>query len=151
MATTYLYLSGQAYWTKLYPENCDEYNGEKNAQLELVLDAAQLKALKAHGSKANPRINDEGKMCVKLRRKIEHKIPELGGFPTVLDAEGNPFNKLIGNGSDVTVKVSIYDTPQAKGTRLESVRVDKLVEYKVEDADELKANADTNFLVGVPF
>ena len=151
MATSYLYLSGIAYWAKLYPENHDVFNDEPNAQLDLALDAAQLKALKAHGSRVSPRVNDDGKMVVKLRRKINHKIPELGGYPTILDSEGKPFSKLIGNGSEVTVKVSLYDTQQAKGTRLESVRVDKLVEYVKPESDSTEKEADVNFLVGVPF
>lgn len=150
MATNYLYLNGIAHWAKVYPENVDEYKGVQQATVDLELPMEQVKALKAAGSALKPRITDDGKMVVKVRRKIEHRIPELGGFPIVLDAEGAPTNKLIGNGSKVTVKVSVYDAGDAKGTKLESIRVDELVEYEAKPKD-ITTEADTKFLTGLPF
>lgn len=60
--------------------------------------------------------------------------------PVVLNADGTPWEsgKLIGNGSDVTVKVELYGYTQPvtkkKGSaiRMESVRVDNLVPYEMK-------------------
>jgi hypothetical protein len=46
--------------------------------------------------------------------------------------------EIIGNGSEVTIVVSTYDYDnkfgKGKGSRLEKVRVDKLVKYEKEEA-----------------
>lgn len=58
------------------------------------------------------------------------------GPPAVLDEENEPWNKevLIGNGSDITVKLDVWKGTKATKIRWEAVRVDELVPYEVEDA-----------------
>lgn len=65
------------------------------------------------------------------------------GPPTVVDAEGLPFDSTvnIGNGSDCTVKISIYQGVSKAGQAysritLEAVRVNDLVEYEGATATE---------------
>lgn len=147
-ATTH-YFNGTCYWAKLNIHNLDTYNDKKSAQIEVVLDKDQLKALKATGSKLQPKLMDDGTLRVRFKRQYDHPIDDFGGLPTVIDSSGVPFNDLIGNGSKVTIKVTVYDSKMGKGTRLESVRVDELVPYD-PDAKEVSAS-DTQFLVGVPF
>lgn len=148
MSTNTLYLSGKAYWAKVFEHNLDNYDGTLSAQIEIELDKEQRDALKESGSRVTPKLQDDGTIRVRFKRKFDNPLfPNLGGLPNVLDAEGKPLNELIGNGSDVTVKVTVYDTKKGKGTRLESVRVDNLVEYNAES----KSNEDTTFLKGLPF
>lgn len=60
--------------------------------------------------------------------------------PLVLDADGQPWqeNRLIGNGSDLTVKVELYGytapVTKKKGSaiRMVSVRVDNLIPYEMK-------------------
>jgi len=79
----------------------------------------------------------------RLRREPQKVIkgePVLFGQPKVVvptgetTAEGipvvEPFTKLIGNGSRVTVKVAVFPAGKFRGHRLESVRVDEHVPYE---------------------
>jgi hypothetical protein len=58
--------------------------------------------------------------------------------PEVVDAEGNPCDALIGNGSNVTVKVETYsynnEYGKGNGSRLVAVKVNELKEYVKEAA-----------------
>ena len=153
MATQTFYFSGKAYWARVYEHNLDEYLGVKKAVIELELDPEQRALLKKSGSKVRLDLKDDGTIRAKFKRNfVNEKIPELGGLPSVFDADGKPFSDLIGNGSDVTIKVSVYDTQMGKGTRLDAVRVDTLVPYDGPSTGTSESSsADTSFLVGVPF
>jgi hypothetical protein len=65
------------------------------------------------------------------------------GPPTVIDKDKNPVTALVGNGSKVTAKVAVYDTRMGKGHRLETVRVDELVEFVPEKKDAAAVPAGT--------
>lgn len=60
------------------------------------------------------------------------------GPPKVVDADGNPWDEevLIGNGSDITVKLDVWIGNKAKKVRWEAVRVDNLVPYEPQDGQE---------------
>lgn len=149
MASSIHYFSGRCFWARLQEHNLDVYNDVKSAQIEIELDPEQRKALKNSGSKVTPKLQDDGTVRVKFKRRFENPIDEFGGLPTVINAEGAPINDLIGNGSKVTVKVVVYDTKLGKGTRLETVRVDELIPYVKEENEE--NTVSTTFLVGIPF
>lgn len=100
---------------------------------------------------------DPGLQFFPFRRKHLHlskkgePIKDWGGPPVVLtkDLEPWPEKTLIGNGSIVTVKVIAAPNPRARGSfvRLESIRVDSLVEYNdPNDAEVTKGPED-----GLPF
>lgn len=150
MAAHTYYFSGEALWAKVYESNLDEWEGEKSAQIGVIMNEANMEAFKASGSRLMVRRDDRGRPYVTFKRKYVHpKIPEFGGAPEVTDADGNPFNELIGNGSKVTVRVVVYDAGKVgKGTRLEKVRVDELVVFE-SDAPK-KVNVPEDF-VGIPF
>jgi len=59
------------------------------------------------------------------------------GPPEVIDSEGDPWNEevLIGNGSEVTVKLDVWIGTKAKKIRWEGMRVDELVSYELQDED----------------
>ena len=57
------------------------------------------------------------------------------GPPKVVDADGNLWNEevLIGNGSDITVKINVWRGTKATKIRWDAVRVDNLVPYEPEE------------------
>lgn len=95
------------------------------------------------------KIGDEVAEYVRLRRPVSKtfKNKDTGkkelreyGPPEVLDENGEPTKKLIGNGSEVTLRVLVFDTQKGKGHQLERVQIRKLVEYnKVNTEDDLPA------------
>ena len=144
------YFTGKAFWAKVYSPD-EKYNRWK---VNLGMTEAELERAAWIGLQLQPK-DIEGHTCLTFTRPVSKLIKnELVKFdpPKVLDDGGNPMNALIGNGSDVTLKVITYDTIKGKGHRLESVRVDKLVEYKKPDNPEGKPKAtESAGLTGVPF
>lgn len=127
MATKYYYLSGTAKWAKLRKPD-DKYN---NFQCPLYLDKKSLELYKTLGLGLKVREDDEGTFVTFKRpvsKMIKNEVVEFGP-PKVLNADNTEFDGLVGNGSEVTVKISVYDTMKGPGHRLETVRVEKLVEY----------------------
>lgn len=133
--TEYLYLSGKAKWPRLVTPD-KEYN---NYSVSICLDKKSRKAFDASMLRLEPKSFDDGEY-IKVRCDAEKVINgELVKFkpPKVIDASGNAFDPMdIGNGSDVTVKLAVYDTKKGKGHRLMAVRVDKLVPYDRPASDD---------------
>ena len=132
------YFSGKAQWAKVYRPD-DKYN---KFSIDVALNPTAFKEyekLGLHKPKNGFKQDEEGNTWVTFRRNPEdttyrdgNKVP--CGAPTVVDGNGNPMDATIGNGSDVTVKVMVYaynnKFGKGNGSRLESVRVDNLVEYQ---------------------
>lgn len=136
MSTTYHYFTGIGRYAWLNKLNkFDKYS------IDLVADKDTRKAIKETGIRSSFKEDEEGNMIMSFRREATKEIKgEMVNFgpPKVLNADGTEydFKKLIGNGSKVTVKVSVYDSAQGKGSRLEAVRLDELVEYIPPARDE---------------
>ena len=127
-----LEFTGTTKWAKGLKE-IDEYKGVGRWKCQLYLTDESFKKLKTTGVPLKVREDDDGKYVVFKRPqqiKVKDDIIELEP-PRVFDSDGKPFddNIFIGNGSTLTVKVMIYDTPLGKAHRLEKVRVDNLIEY----------------------
>lgn len=130
MAAKIYFFSGQAMWAKIYEYNRDEYLENEFTTIDVFLDKESIGRFKESGSRLTLRDNGSGEF-VKFRRMWVNELnSDWGGVPEVVDVDGNTMTDLIGNGSMVTVKVCIYDSRAGKGTRLEGVRVDELVEYQ---------------------
>ena len=72
------------------------------------------------------------------RPHMEHAFENpLMGPPRVVDADGNEWDPevLIGNGSDITVKLNVWIGTKAKKVRWDGVRVDSLVEFTPNNED----------------
>jgi hypothetical protein len=131
MSTQTIYVTGTAKWARVYEGQMDTEYGEK-FHVTVYPDEASLIAIKSSGSRIKAREDEDG-ICFKFSRdnKKEFKgVEEILGPPKVLDKEGNPFDKIIGNGSKITAKLSVYDSSKGKGTRLEAVRVDNHIPYE---------------------
>lgn len=128
MSVETIKLTGKASWAKIYERNRDineAYHGAGGAYtIDVLLEKEELDKLTASGSRLKPRLSDDG-ISIKFKRKHVHPagIEALGGPPQVVDAEGNEWDKYLGNGSTVTVAVDVYDTKMGKGTRLTGVKV----------------------------
>jgi hypothetical protein len=125
-------LTGTANWFKGLFEADTKFDEEGIYSFEFIPDNASLQSFKDSGSRL--KIQDNG--GIRLRRKA----PE--GAPEVL-FEGKPWDSenMVGNGSAVTVVIDVYPSRMGKGTRLEAVRIDELVEF---DESEIKAKAIEN-------
>ena len=151
MATQFYYFKAKAQWCRLYEGMEDEKFGHYG--LDFFPD--DVEAFKASGVQLQPRENEDGDIFFKLRRHPEALIKgELTKFgpPKVVDKDNEPFDKLIGNGSEVTVKIAVYDTAhKGKGHRLESVRVEDLVVYEKDGEDAAPKGEIKGEVPTVPF
>jgi hypothetical protein len=146
MATKTITLTGISKYAQVYPETMDKkYN---KYSVTLLLDEASTLAFKASGStvKARKFEGEEG-TWYKFSRDQEREfkgVPEVLGPPLVMKRVGGQdsqnyekFAEAIGNGSELTIKVSVYTTSNNYvGTRLEKVLVNTHVPYVPRDKDE---------------
>lgn len=127
---------GEAKWAKVFEFNRDrgefhkDYDGAYTIQV--YLDEANMKKHSASGSRVKPKIDDDGISITYKRKHINAAVPALGGAPKVVNADDEPWDtdNLIGNGSEVEVFFTVYESKMGKGTRLEGVRVLNPVEYQ---------------------
>jgi hypothetical protein len=133
MASKTYYFSGIAKWAMLKSVD-PEY---KNYKIVLYPDDSSWEKFAEAKLQLVPKEDADGKY-INLRRPetkdIKGKIVNFGP-PEVIDANGKPVDQLVGNGSTVTCKVTVYDTRRGKGHRLEAVRVDNLIPYEKKDTD----------------
>ena len=143
MATRLVKLRGIAYYPKVFEVNRD-LKGYQDAlvdvggqtTIDLDLDDRHMELLKRSGtmSRGNTSPDNPDLTRVKFKRKWQEQYG--GGEPRVVHADDTPWNvttdKYIGNGSEVEVTVSVYDTKRKGivGTRLDQVKVLNLVPYE---------------------
>lgn len=135
-------VKGTGNWAKVFDFSRDKGSFYEDCDgactIDVLLDQEELAKLAESGSRLKPKVTDEG-ISVKFKRKFVHpSIPALGGAPKVVDAEDNVWDPevSIGNGSEVEVFFTVYDTKFGKGTRLEGVRILDLVEYERAEGEE---------------
>jgi hypothetical protein len=146
MATDTYYFTGECKWAMVH--KMDEKYG--NYKINLYMDKASKDSFKKSGLQLKPKKEVEGSKPVECKlsdpdayvtfrrphsSKIKDEIIDFGK-PRVLGEDGAPTNALIGNGSQVTVKVSAFDTMNGVGHRLEAVKVNNLVEYEGKSSGE---------------
>lgn len=138
MATKTWYFTGTAKWAKI-AEPDKEF---QKYSIDVYLDDANLAKFQESGAQLKLRGHESDGTYVTFSRPMarigrDGEVKQFGP-PELLNADGEPYPKgtLIGNGSKVTVKVDVFDTPKGKGTRLEAIRVDDLVEYSKKEVDD---------------
>tara|TARA_R110000868_G_scaffold2276_2_gene16916 strand:+ start:6396 stop:6836 length:441 start_codon:yes stop_codon:yes gene_type:complete len=135
MATDTLYFSGKAKWAQNLFVPDQKYN---NYKVNLHLDEESLAKFVSSGLALTIKEDPEMGPFVVFRRPVSKMIMgKTVSFspPSVVDKEGEKHEGNIGNGSDISCKVVMYDTVKGKGHRLEAVRVDNLVVYESENSD----------------
>ena len=137
MATKFYYLKGKAKWVKARRPD-EKYD---NYTMNLYLDEGSQKIFEESGLQIEPKQDDEGTFYTFRRpheKLIKKELVEFGP-PKVFNADNTEFDGLVGNGSRVTIKVSVYDTVKGKGHRWESIRVEELVKYNPEGGGSLNS------------
>jgi len=153
--TKYITFTGKGYWIK--PFTPDEFRGAKRWTVDLVMDSPDEWAkFKEAGIQKKVKENENGKFWSAYRPTTKLMKGQLVNFvpPYIYDKDGNVLVKytdefgkdirsfegdkiikrvgepfLIGNGSTISVTVSVYPTSMGNGNRLESIRVIDLIEY----------------------
>jgi hypothetical protein len=157
----YLYFTGIAEWAQV-----KRPNKFGNWSLNLYVDKPTRKMYKDAGLRGTPKEGNEDYgdgMYLTFRRPVQRRwkneVVDLTP-PKVLMADGTEFDGLIGNGSKVTVKVEVYEFGAGvgedgkpygagKGSRLDTIRIDELVEYvRPENNDNAEAGQQ---VAGLPF
>lgn len=170
------YFKGKIHWAKVFESNRDmngykgaakEFGGEYSVTL-VGMDKDTKAAIKATGMQKKIQVDDDkydGRPFITFTRKHENKgkggeiVEEWSGAPQVFDDEGSAWDTdvLIGNDSDGVVKITVYNTTDGKGTRLESLMITELIEYEgsgddeddgVDDSDNPSASSNYD---GLPF
>jgi hypothetical protein len=128
MATETYYFRGKAKWAKVYRPD-PEYD---NYKINVYLDEASKKLFQEAGTQLTPKSDEDGEFVTFRRdhsKMIKNELVTFGA-PKVVDSELHPLTETIGNGSEVVVKVQVYDGKKGKGHRLEAVQVVDLIVYE---------------------
>jgi hypothetical protein len=138
MAKNYIYIQGKANWCRFVkPNQWNKWGCQIHPNAE-GLEA--IRDMQARGAKNVIKKDDDG-YYTNIGRPVSKEYVKSGKTqafvaPIVVDKDNKPIDgNIVGNGSDVTLKVEWYEhgTPgggKAVALRLESVRVDNLVPYE---------------------
>ncbi|MBD3260584.1 MAG: hypothetical protein GF334_02730 [Candidatus Altiarchaeales archaeon] len=127
--TEYHYFKGIARYNRL--RQPDDY-GNYVIQVEMDEESAD----KYRNSGIQVAIDDENKVYFRRpdTKTINKELVELGP-PMVIDTEGTKLDDLIGQGSEVVVKVRSYDTRKGVGHTLDAIQVRNLVPVESTHGD----------------
>lgn len=131
MATETFYFTGEAIFPRLLKPDTT-YNANGVYSIGVTLDAASQAQYDKSGIRLKVKTWNGSKPFYTFKRQDKGLMrDQLVSFgpPKVIDKDGNALTKFVGNGSKVTLKVLAFDTRNGKGHRLDTVRVDELVEY----------------------
>lgn len=128
MATNTFYFSGEAEWAKVVTPDLDYDKTKSSWKLNLIFDEKSLDVFEKSGLALKLKKKEDGRYYTTFRRPtksiIKGEIVEHSA-PILLKADNTPrASEPVNNGSDVTIKVIVYDSMKGKGHRLEAVRVD---------------------------
>lgn len=151
MAQKDYFFDGVMYWLK----DDKKFN---RYTVDMYLDPASWKKFNDSGLQNTVRQTEAGDMQGKdyvrfARRKQKIVKGSLKEFPAplILDQEGEPIEikdwtkHNIGNGSNVTVKVRVFDTIKGKGSDLLAIRVNDLKEFTPAPAIEVDESEKSPF------
>jgi hypothetical protein len=155
--TKYVDIKGKSLWAKVWPSQIDrdfedEFKGGNNS-VSLILGDDQLKLFNALGSKAKAKRVEDLKKTDGLEDFLDAKFVTFrryerlrnGSVVSPLKVIGVDPGTLIGNLSDLTCTVEVYETEfKSKpiiGMRLLQVRVDVLVPYTKTTIEVAQENA----------
>lgn len=135
MANKHIF-TGTAKWARLFKPD-PKYG---NYTIDVYLDDKSKKAYVKAGCRMKFREDAEGVFVTFRRNPTQTDFDGAPrGAPRVVGPDGEVFDQIVGNGSEVSVLCETYDTKSGLATRLNAVRVDKHVpfvgkEYDLEEA-----------------
>jgi len=150
MPTRKVTLKGISEWAKVFEDNRDlrGFEGawvdtDGRCTINVILDDKEMAKLVASKSMKKGKPDQEGRgTTVKFDRKFDTGKDWDSGAPVVTKADGTRWDYdedgVIGNGSIVEVKLSVYDTSRKDifGTRLDRVKVLEHMEYIAPDDED---------------
>jgi hypothetical protein len=149
MATDHVYLSGKGKWIRVGAPN--QYGDYTCVLYPDAPSLVKINKLKEEGIK-NELKKDEDGYFMRFKSPQSKLIRgKVVGFapPIVLEKDGKTLLQgvVVGNGSDITIKIEVYDYQgvnkvPGKATRLKSIRVDNLVPFEMSrdfEEDQEKA------------
>ena len=138
-------LSGKAMWASITSPGITKFPPPKYS-LDLVLDDETADRLKTEGF--NVRDNKEYSPFITIKREVNRKDGSANAVPKLVDADKNPLDCKVGNGSDVTVQCRPYDWTfgdrSGRNLDLQAVQVNNLIEYEGTSVDGEELGLDDN-------
>ena len=133
---------GIAYWASVTTPNT---KFEPVYTVDLVVSDEVANDFESRGYKVKEiTMNDEvvGK-AITFKRKVNGPNGMVRQAPKLLDANKNPIDELVGNGSKVRVQYNEWETSNKygdfKGLDFQAMQVIDLVQYKSGDGSEFEA------------
>ena len=131
----YEYVTGKAMWANITTPNTRF--GDPKYQITVLTDEDTASSLEAMGlsqvrDKSGQPQYDQPAFSFSRKVNVGTRVNEA---PKLVDTENNPLDVLVGNGSEVKVKIKPYSNNFGTFAELMAVKVDKLVEYLEEDTD----------------
>ena len=135
-------VSGKAYWASITSPNT---TFEPVYTVDLVVSDEVANDFEAKGYKVKEISNGDEVIgrAVTFKRKVNGPNGMVRQAPKLLDANKNPIDELVGNGSKVRVQYSEWETSNKygnfKGLDFQAMQVIDLVQYKSSDGSEFDA------------
>ena len=133
-------VEGTAMWASIKTPNTTftpEY------QITLIVDDNVASDFSSRGHRVKD--TDDGRAII-LKRKVARKDGTPNNVPKLIDANKEPLDVAVGNGSKVRVQYREWETSNNfgdfKGLDLQAVQVIDLVEYTAADGNELDSLDD---------
>ena len=133
---------GRAYWASVTTPNT---KFEPVYTVDLVVSEDVANDFEAKGYKVKEISNGDEVIgrAITFKRKVNGPNGMVRQAPKLLDANKNPIDELVGNGSKVKVQYSEWETSNKygnfKGLDFQAMQVIDLVQYKSSDGSEFDA------------
>jgi|TARA_X000001316_G_C922333_1_gene37450 hypothetical protein len=133
---------GIAYWASVTTPNT---KFEPVYTVDLVVSEDVASDFEARGYKVKEISNGDEVIgrAITFKRKVNGPNGMVRQAPKLLDANKNPIDELVGNGSKVKVQYSEWETSNKygdfKGLDFQAMQVIDLVQYKSSDGSEFDA------------
>ena len=133
-------VSGKAYWASITQPNT---TFEPVYTVDLVVADEIADDFQARGFKIKELTINEAPVgrAITIKRKVNGAEGRVRPAPKLFDKDKVPMDEVVGNGSEVKIQYSEWETSNKfgdfKGLDLQAVQVLDLVTYRTGDGDEL--------------
>ena len=133
------YFKGKSRYAMVYKPD-EKYDVYK---IGLYMDDDSFNLFEESGCQLKVNEDDEGRFVTFKRKTQELRGSDLrdNGPPKVLDKDGESFSENIGNGSEVIVKVEMFDTRNGVSHRLAGIMVEEHIPYEGGSAETVKPDS----------